>query len=797
MKKIANFISSIMLCLICACLVVACKDTTIESMTVKDNTLNTTIYVGEILDTSKVVVVVTYKDKTTKEVQSVDLKFGDISTEMSGTQKLKITYEDFSIYVDINVANPAGTSDIVESFVSKLKTEHLSKKGTQVDKNIEFKETEKTHLTGDDNPLDLRIEAIGYDNEQNDVEMDVETNIIVEIWKNDAWVTLEHDTDDESIKYDKYIESVTNTTVDFTEDAVAKKFRLSVKLADSVRYNEGSFPEGMPTINFETEVVDGYNVYNAKDLSLFDNANQNGYWTQLKEEWGLSNVSVNALVLQDDITIRDEDVPANHFWTASEIYENDGITLKNEFDSPFTGEAVGSMKDNQESIYTRYVADDDNFQVYGNYFDINASKLTKSIFGSDTYEKTGKNWYVSDTEGQESYICTHKHLFKMFGVQKNNQGVYDKNIRDHEKYASQGKSKVQDINFIGNGPRSATPSNSGGIILLKARAVNFTAENTISKDFNIAWFTEYGYNYTGADVTGKDATGFYIAMEGNDKKIVSAMESADVECTTKNASYNFTNNKAYNSYNSIFYFWGAPSAVIENCECIGAGGPVIIADHISNGFMKHVPQAGEEETTLWVGGGASYIDVINSNLESLVNGQEPWFVTFGKEVTAAVSQFVSLDNLYATSGASKTNLKENHMNMILIYKHGKKEMASGGFSRGYCRLFDTRQDYENYYQEGVLADGSAYYGYDRSIDWTKTTSAMGKEITGQYSGPAALANLINMFTSSSPETARYENSSTGVSDDVASGNKDIYEGDYLNLYMSNGFGSIFQMFDRK
>ena len=36
--------------------------------------------------------------------------------------------------------------------------------------------------------------------------------------------------------------------------------------------------------------------------------------------------------------------------------------------------------------------------------------------------------------------------------------------------------------------------------------------------------------------------------------------------------------------------------------------------------------------------------------------------------------------------------------------------------------------YENYYQEGVLADGSTYYGYDRSIDWTNTTSAIEKGI---------------------------------------------------------------------
>ena len=202
---------------------------------------------------------------------------------------------------------------------------------------------------------------------------------------------------------------------------------------------------------------------------------------------------------------------------------------------------------------------------------------------------------------------------------------------------------------------------------------------------------------------------------------------------------------------------------------------------------------------MWIGGQPTYINIVNCDYESMVNGQEPWFVTFGTAVTSVVSKFSAIDAMYAES--TKTMLNDGHMNMILIYKHGKKEMADAGFSRGYCRAFDSVEDYNSYYATGKLADGSSYYGYDRSIDWTKSNKHLAsKGVLGDYAGGAAQANLTSMLNNSEAtpaEEMRYENSTTGISDDVAKINKNTYGGKYLNLYMSNGFGAMFKMYDRQ
>lgn len=805
MKKIAKFITSIMLCIVCACMIVACDEKKIASIELEDNTLRTKIYVGQELDTSKVVVTVTYEDKTTKKVKSAELEFSTIDTSKAGTEKLTITYKDFSVDVNITILAP-GTSDTVAYFGSDLINAFKDKGSAKTEKNTEFTKLGITHKTGDDNALDLGIRTEGLDETDSRVDVDADIVFTFKIWDETAneWKELLTETEDTAVKYATYIEGITNTTVDFTEAAVGKKFEITAKLADSAKYDKGMIGDN-PQLRLVTDVIDGYNVYNTRDLSLYDNYNEKGHWTDLKTQWGLLDVaSPNALILQRDINITDADIPASNFWTQEELYNNG--SLKSEFahDGNTYAEkhAIGSMKDEHRYIYCRAVADEDNFAMYGNYFDINAQSLTKAVYGLDTDDSTGKYWYVDDAQGANSYVCMHKTLFKVHGTQRDSNGKYDEEARVFEKYASQGTAIFQDINFIGNGKRSKDPKDSGGVILCKARGVNFTADNTIAKDFNIIWFTEYGANYTGAatiDSKGQligNELQKYIAMEGNDDKVVAIMEQNGQTCTTKNAKYTYTNNKGYNSYNTHFYFWGG-NVYMENNIMHGAGGPVMIADHVSDGYIKHVPQG--KDTTMWIGGQPTYINIVNCDYESMVNGQEPWFVTFGTAVTSVVSKFSAIDAMYAES--TKTMLNDGHMNMILIYKHGKKEMADAGFSRGYCRAFDSVEDYNSYYATGKLADGSSYYGYDRSIDWTKSNRYLvSKGVLGDYAGGAAQANLTSMLNNSEAtpaEEMRYENSTTGISDDVAKINKNTYGGKYLNLYMSNGFGAMFKMYDRQ
>ncbi len=828
MKKIAKFITSIMLCIVCACMIVACDEKKIASIELEDNTLRTKIYVGQELDTSKVVVTVTYEDKTTKKVKSAELEFSTIDTSKAGTEKLTITYKDFSIDVNITILAP-GTSDTVAYFGSDLIDAFKDKGSAKADKNTEFTKLGITHRTGDDNALDLGIRTEGLDETDTRVDVDADIVFTFKIWDETAndWKELLTETEDTAVKYATYIEGITNTTVDFTEAAVGKKFEITAKLADGVKYDEDMISNTQ--LRLVTDVVDGYNVYNAQQLSLYDNANENGNWTAKKTEWGLMDVaSPNALILQRDINITDADIPATSFWTEAELYDSNGA-LKSQFNHGGTTyaekHAVGSMKDNQEYIYCRYVADDDKFDMYGNYFDINAQALTKAVYGSDDRESGGvkKNWYVDDAEGANSYICMHKTLFRVNGALKNSDGSYDNNEDDKDVrlHASQGQASMQDINFIGNGPRSADPKNSGGVILCKARSVNFTADNTISKDFNIIWFTEFGFNFTpvptGADEETKtklNTLNAYIANEGNDAFVQQQLAQLGVtNCKTKNAKFTYTNNKGYNSYNSHFYIWGG-NAYMENNIMHDAGGPVIIADHVSHGYIKHEGDVTSSEKTMWAYGTPAYIDVVNCDYQSLVTGQEGWFATFTdptaevNPITALVQSFITPDTLFGSVGATKTNVVTKDgvkfLNMVLIYKWGDKGLPTGGgITRGYCRMFDDKTEYDKYYGlNGQTKDTTVTYGWDRSINWFENTAlSASQSIPGKYNGNAAFTNLTNMIASG--EQYRFENSSTGYNsiipgtEDEAREHLDVYSGDYLNLYLSNGFGTMFEMYDRQ
>lgn len=789
MKKISKILCIAMMFLVSGLIFSACGETEFKSAYVKTGTIATTIVKGEQLDLSNVKAVFVNDDDSILEVGADNLTFGLFDSSTTGDKKLKIAYKGYTFEVTIKVVATEADVSSITLFESELMTKYTANSGTKTNKNEEFVHTQNTMKVGDDNLFDFQIKANGIDGNGVLVEnlSKVRTNIIIESTNGQAYTILDGDALTAVATVD-----TENSTIDFTDAAVGNTYRITVSAAN---YDPAYF-DNAPSFTTTVEVVDGYNVYTEKELSLMDNANQNGYWTTLKEEWGYTDISPKSLVLMNTLELTTDVMPSNHFYTREELYTGD--TLKDQFNSVirfedengnlYEPERVGSLKDNHEAVYQRYIADGEEFAIYGNYFEIDASQIPTCLYGLDTYTdaaRNGKHWYASEGgEGGKSYVCMHKTLLRFQGTSYNTENGY---VPFDEKALqnSTGTGYVYDTYFIGNGGRDDRGRASGGFVLSKANSVNFEANNTIHKDFHIGWFAEYGYDYTGADLNPETMTSqsFYIAQEGN---------------PTLNAKQQYIDSKGYNSYSSLFYVWGCPNVYIEGGEYIGAGGPVIVADHVSPGYQTHVPTG--NNTTLWNFGGASYIDAVNCKMESFVNGQEPWFVTFGQEVTAAIQQFIQADALYTAS--NKTILQNGRINMLLIYKHGEKKMAEAGYSRGYMRVFDTVADYSSYYNEdtkGKLADGTTYYGYDRTIDWTQTTN-VGQIVQGKYSGPGAWGNMANMLANASTpgnaEQIRLENSTTGHSNSIQLGDSGVYTGNWTNIYMSNGFGSIFKIFDR-
>lgn len=813
----------------------------IENAYIKAGTMKTEINQGESLNLTGAVLVLEYSDGSSTEIPTAELQFDTsaINTLAAGTQILKVTYggEEYDIKIEVNAIQ-------VTSFSSAVKTNYATNSSANVDKQLEFAELNKIYLVGDDNAMDWQIKAAGITEDAQILEdlKQVETNITIKrfVGGSQEYETLDADGKANSVDYIDSIDRY-NQLVDFSENAVGETFIVKIEL---VHYSEGMFnAQNPPYIEHEIQVVDGYNVYDAYGLSLYDNANNDvdedyvafagtQKWSDLKAEWedaglveeGFAELSPNALVLHNDIEITKNVIPNKNFY--KKTAEN--ATLFAQKQAKTNEELDGSfIDDRHHAIYVRMVDDEDNFNLYGNYFNINASKLTRSVVDDD-----GNGIINTEDNSNESYITMHMPLFRATGGEYN---ASDGTWTSHSSLSnSKGSVKFQDLSIVGNGQRGADALYSGGVILLKALSCNFTAENTIHKDFHIGYFTEYGRDYTMIDIAADTAL-----TEDHINTIKSAIGTATIAglnltvgatLTAENITainteiaqngnaglnnhFKFINNKAYNDYNTFMYVWGSPNVYIEGGEMVSCGGPAIIADHVNNGYLTWDQEA--SLTNNGANGSPSYINVVGTKIENKVFGTEPWFNTYNatgtfstiknadelfnnglKQLGQALSQQFSTTINYPTKTFLTTNTDSNvpgFINMIFLYKYGAKELpTSGAIIRGYFRQFDTIEDYNAYYSTGKLADGSNYYGFESngivSLTSKGSYSATGEQGRFESQSNGAAAAMVN-------DPSPMANPATITPSPTSQTDFNYGAGDYANVYLCNGFGAVFQLFD--
>ena len=778
-------------------------DTVIEGATVAD------------LGLDNATALITYDNGTSETVELNAANFTTTGLDLTtvGTKTVKVTYVynaeknlaiEFFVQITVNPV-PEEQKLLLTAFDSDLLEEFKTNSGTQANKEIEFVTTGKTHLVGDDNALDFRINAKGIV-DGNIVEnlQGVKTEIVVK--QNGAVLS--------ATDYAKYVESTTYSSIDFKDAAVNQEFEVVVT---ATNYDpEGGYydDQDKPTFTLNFKVVDGYNVYDAKGLSLFDNANIDGNWNTLKTAWGLDNVTTSALVLQNSIHITDADIPASHFYTEAEYN-----AMPNDKKEKTNQEIIGSLKDsagNDTMIYVRNLKDGENFTVYGNYFDISVADkkdsrgnvVAEGLSRSVITEHGGPG--VKVTDAGNSYMTTHTALFKAQGI--TNDGVICEDAAEHS--SSTGNLFVNDTYFIGNAPRSMDPLCSGGILLLKAESVNLDVDNTINRDWFVGWMTELGWDQRGISSLTVDSADWENIVNNG---------------TENNSHTNILNSKGYNNYSSLFYFWGTPNIVIGNSEFVGCGGPVIVCDQVVGDFENGDPRNFFNPNNGF-GGYASEISIYNSKMESYVNGLEAWFATYNataifKDVAAANIAYTSVYEKSGGALAGSSFLRDyesipNAMNMVACYKWGGESfsLSSAVFTRGFVRMFDTKDEYDNY----NISTTTTYFGLDRSIVKHPQAGYVYCSNGGQKH-QAGLAYETELYTQvalggGTPsqdifEIVRFENSRTGKTfavgaEDQSHLNKPE-DGDtacgyatlsgtnktYLNGYLTNGFGVMIELFE--
>lgn len=827
MKKLGKYASLMLMVLFSSILLVACGKATIKSASIKDGTLPSSVYINDEFDTSEAVAVVKWSNDKTTYVDAKDLTFNtkDIDFSTVGEKELVVKYNDFKFTYKFEVKDRTTQDDTTKYNVMNVSSQLLTdftnnSSAGKSNPETQFVITNSTNnvvnniKAGDDNAFDFRMKAYGivddepglFDNNLLKTKVDV-------LIKNGAEFSAIGDD-----VYSTYIEKVNNTSIEFAQGAVGKTFKITVTITNAKKTDL--------TFTLVVDVVDGWNCYSARDLSLYDNTNIEGSWTYLKTAWGLADIdssSIKSLVLQDNIYINDNVVPARNFWSESQV-EAQSAEWRNKTNQPIVGSLIDSSSD-EYGIYIRRLKDNEDMTIYGNYYSIDVTDqkdasgkitqkgLSRSVIDRDDNgiwygDEDNKPWAKEPTDGEEGekvsgYITMHTPLFRALGAKE----VDGTRVRvDSDKAVNTANMRFMDTRFIGNGARSNNPLESGGILLAKAWNVNLDVHNTIMKDFFIGWFTEFGYNRTLPTNVDEYLNKYYpnytlIGSETKEERLQKYIwndGNKDLNC-----SHLIKDSKGYNSYSSLMYIWGSPLVTIENSEFLECGGPAIIADHVTGDgdpdwSYDYNPNTGE-------GGLPSNIDIINSNIASHVVGTESWFATFGAQSAVSMVKLPHVAYKQAGNPYLGTYGEANDcFNMIALMKWGAKSFAEQAiFTRGSVRIFNDRADYEAFVTTGKLADGSDYYPYDLNADYN---TALGGQYV--YTQQPALDHS-EALASGSRESGRIGSDKNAQSFQMGGQSVNgrftgksynanqptgtsFADANYLNFMLTNGFGLVME-----
>lgn len=436
---------------------------------------------------------------------------------------------------------------------------------------------------------------------------------------------------------------------DFTQEAVGKKFKITVRpdALTSTQMQEENI--GKYTKEFEFKVIEGYNVYSVAELFLWDNrAISTGVVVEqvqagndvaafLKAKGITANPNeLKGLVLQTNLDIKKEDLPASFFYspeTDPEVF----ASLDPETDK--YKNLNGSLKDSVYMAYRKLGAQG-TFFLEGNYYTISTENLPKIVKqNTDTkYEKDPGD------------VVAHTKLLWAIGDSINNA----ESVNNTECV------NISNVNLVGNCNRQDDVW-SGGMIFYESWYAKANITNTIARRWYITAFT--------------------------------------TECAD---NHQLTLDKVIfeDNYNSIIYSCGG---ILDVKDSIlrGAGGPVIIADHLAPDSKN-----GREGAGGWI----SKITVDdNSELQSYVTGQEGWFASMGATAEAAtITSFDTLFNAFNRTFLTEVNGKKC-MNLIVVFKKDTSYSLADAFGKiyGYAQI-GSGENAHTYNFAEQYTDGFAY-----------------------------------------------------------------------------------------
>lgn len=416
MKKFIN-LSLAILCAISFGLVMsACKKPKAVEIAVKDGTLNTEVYVGESVNTSNVVLLVTYDNDEVKEVAKNDeMTFSNVDTSVAGQKTLTISYLNLTTEVTITVtAQQTQPQYIVQSFEAPQFASDFAANAQL------FKIKTSTYKVGDDNAFVFKPKIMGYQNVDGSIgeidELDyVESTFKVEQKDGSNYTEISGQSLENIVEIDEQ-----KYAFDFTTEAVGNTYRITIS-ANTIN--------GEKSVGFEFEIVDGYNIQSKSELSVIDNnPNTQSVWAELKTQNNVpTNINPNAVAIHGSFVLENSDVPSDYFYNTD--------------DADYLQGTAGTLR-NWRSIYSHDVPSGSTYSIYGNYNTIDASAI--AITEIDIIKAN-----TTDSQGSG-----HSALFS-FGA-------------DNELHPTtvQGNVVIDGLTLIGNSNRSENEKLKGGLLMV-------------------------------------------------------------------------------------------------------------------------------------------------------------------------------------------------------------------------------------------------------------------------------------------------------------------------------------------
>ena len=744
MKKLLSVILTVLLIVLAF---TACGEKAIEKLEITEG-LAREYTVGATPDFSGVKATVTFNDETTKDVDADDLEFSTLDTSTAGTKQLTITYDNFSITVDVVVkasSNPPACTNHTDADgdgicdnegcganVEVECTEHTDADGdgicdtpgcgTAVEPEVilagvtlpenitsisaykeNFLDKTQGYVVGDDNAYVFALDVTILDENYEEVEgaeyVGVSLVYLVE-GTTETLVGAEYVTVDE-VKH----------TFDFTDAAIGKTFKIVSRPADGV--TQGS--EALYTKEHTVTVVDGYNIYNPKELNLITNYNDDFDDDDTDEQLTVVNTFLQnngitrpeklaGVVLHSNITLQMSDLPSEYYYT----YQGENGEKTEFYD--FMG-----------VFYRELSATEPTFSIHGNYYTLYTYNLPCVVANGqanneDEFSNSALLRFTihDDLEGPNYVVSDYNTNISNFAIRDNDPNTNDESESERHMRGLIGyKTSAHTVNF--------TNSNVEAFFISLLAENDFHTVNLHKVKFFNAW---QGHIFTWAN------NGFQGASE-----------------------------TPYDTH--------APITVnITESSLTKCGGPVIMAqtadpDDACN--AKSRTEVNVDEATV---------------LESYVTGEEAWFKAIG--VTAQALQIKAMSGLISASagqgkvaGYTTTEKVQGVPMMNLIYINMSAgtnpfagENIEGGISIGNTKILN-QNDGEN----------PAVELYDQTI----------QQMMGQSAPIFQSSNGTVAFCDG--ETGVYSLTGSGP----APANEAFFEGDYISLYYM-GMGVLLEYF---